>query len=407
MHIFLNALGASTASGLTYLRNVLPHLAASQDIRTTVAMTAPAQAEFRGVNGISFANLPHLNGAVTRFWFEQRRLPSLLRELHVDVLISAGNFAVRNSPVPQILLSGNSLYTSGDFYRDLFARREYGLWLDTKVKAGIARKSVKWADRTVAPTQAFADELQRWTGKAATAIHHGFDHSVFFEDQTPLSQAIQSRLDSAEDCTKLLYVSHYNYFRNFETLFRALPLMRETPGGEKVRLFVTCKLRAGENPGAYKTNSAWSLVKQLGIENEIVQLGAVPYHQLHHLYRSCDVYVTPSYAETFAHPLVEAMACGLPIVASDLPVHREVCGGAALYFDVSRPDLLARSVSRVARAKELRLRLKLHGLRRALDFSWASHVGSLLEIAKRLTRGQVCSKEADPSMKTADFRAAG
>jgi glycosyltransferase involved in cell wall biosynthesis len=377
MHIFLNALAAGTASGLTYLRNVLPQLATKRDQRTTVAANPQVRAEFLALQGISFADLPDLSGAAQRFWFEQIRLPALLRELRVDVLISAGNFAVRKPPVPQILLSGNSLYTSSDFYRDLLARREYGLWFDTKIKAALARKSVNWADRTVAPTRAFAHELQPWTTKSVTAIHHGFDREVFFGDPTPLPASIQSRLSAAKDAVKLLYVSHYNYFRNFETLFRALPLVREKLRGNKVRLFLTCKLQRGENPGAYKTKSAASLATQLGIQEDLVELGAMPYRQLHHLYRACDVYVTPSYAETFAHPLVEAMACGLPIAASDLPVHREVCGSSALYFSkFSAQELADRVVDALAAGSCVGSG--------SLRFCWRDHVDKLLALAESL-----------------------
>ena len=63
-----------------------------------------------------------------------------------------------------------------------------------------------------------------------------------------------------------------------------------------------------------------------------MELGAVPYSQLHQVYRECSMYVAPAYAELFAHPLVEAMASGLPVVAADSAVHREICQDAALYF---------------------------------------------------------------------------
>ena len=213
-----------------------------------------------------------------------------------------------------------------------FPRGEYGTSLDTRIKGIFARKSIHWADRTVAPSQAFADELQRWTGKQVTAIHHGFDHEAFFRDQSPLPEDVREKLESGKGHLRLLFVSHYNYYRNFETLFRAIPLLRQTLNGRKVRLFLTCKLQDSENPGAYRTNQAAALIDQLGIREEVVELGTVPYRLLHQVYRACDIYVTTAYTETFAHPLVEAMASGLPIVASDLPVHREVCGEAAEYF---------------------------------------------------------------------------
>jgi glycosyltransferase involved in cell wall biosynthesis len=387
MHIFLNALGASTASGLTYLRNVLPHLARRKDVRTTVALSSRLQPEFRRFGEITFADIHDLPGTAQRFWFEQRHLPDLVRESRAEVLISTGNFALRNSPVPQILLSGNSLYTSADFYRDLVARREYGMWLDTQTKAFLAKKSVLWADCTVAPTQAFADELQRWTGKTVFAIHHGFDREIFFSDQSPLPLQIQCKLDSAKPDLKLLHVSHYNYFRNFETLLRAIPLVREEVAGRKVRLFLTCKLEEGRNPGSYRTSSVRRLVEQLGIRDEVVELGAVPYSQLHHLYGACDLYVTASYAETFAHPVVEARACGLKVVASDIPVHREVCGDAALYFSRFSPQELAERILQAASSDSIQ-QFPAAAIER---FSWRRHVDRILALASGLIQRQIAA----------------
>jgi glycosyltransferase involved in cell wall biosynthesis len=390
MHIFLNALGASTASGLTYLRNVLPHLASRRDIRTTVAVSSRLQPEFRRLHDITFADIPDMPGSVQRFWFEQRQLPALLQKTQADVLISAGNFALRKSPVPQILLSGNSLYTSADFYRDLISRREYRMWLDTRIKAVFAKRSVSWADCTVAPTRAFADELQHWTGKTAFAIHHGFDRDMFFSDKTPPPAKIRCRLDSAKHDLKLLQVSHYNYFRNFETLLRAVPLVREKLAGRKIRLFLTCKLEEGHNPGQYRTRSALRLVEQLGIRDEVVELGALPYHHLHQLYGACDLYVTASYAETFAHPVVEAAACGLRVLASDIPVHREVCGNTALYFSKFSPQQLAERILQAVSESDNQ-QFSPAPIERIDRFSWRAHVDSIVALAAGLVHDQMAA----------------
>jgi hypothetical protein len=105
---------------------------------------------------------------------------------------------------------------------------------------------------------------------------------------------------------------------------------------------------------------------------------------LHHVYRACDLYVTPAYAETFAHPLVETMASGLPIVASDLPVHREVCGESALYFPRFSPESLAKAMARIAISSDLAAELSTAGKERSADFSWARHVESLLSVSARV-----------------------
>ena len=253
MHVFLNALAASVSSGLTYVRNVVPHLSRLPGVRTTVAVNADLQFELGALPQISFATLGNPQGAGRRFFQEQTHLPQVLRESGADVLISAGNVALRNSPVPQILLSGNSLYSSADFFYDLRRRRAYGIWFDTRIKAILARRSVQWADCTVAPSRAYADELRGWADGEVVSIYHGFDPTVFFGDQQPLPSDLQAKLDASEGTLRLLFVSHYNYYRNFETLFRALPLLRGRLQGRKVRLFLTCKLRPGENPGTYRT----------------------------------------------------------------------------------------------------------------------------------------------------------
>jgi glycosyltransferase involved in cell wall biosynthesis len=390
MHLFLNGLAASAGGGLTYLRNVLPQLSVRGDVQVTAAVNPQLRSEFRDLPRISVVEIDSPAGTLARFWREQTLLPKLILKSGADVLISAGNFALRKSPVPQILLSRNSLYTSAHFFRDLRQRREYGLWFETRIKGGLARRSIAWADCTVAPSEAFAQELRRWTGRSVAAIHHGFDHETFVRDATPLPDEVRQKLarnrdgDADKDELRLLYVSHYNYYRNFETLLRALPLLRQRLGGRKLKLFLTCHLRSEDNPGNYRPQAASALVQELGIEEVVVELGAIPYSRLHQVYRECDVYVTPAYAESFAHPLVEAMASGLPIVASDLGVHREICQEGAIYFHCFSSEELAEQVCRVAASGELSKQLSERGLARSRDFSWKKHVDELLTVAANL-----------------------
>lgn len=382
MHLFINALAASAGGGLTYIRNVIPHLAATPGLRVTVALSSGLRQEFPALSNVEFLELE--TPPAKRFWFEQSTLPGLIRQSGSDVLLSTGNFAVRNSPIPQILLSRNSIYTSPDFYRDLIARGEYRTWLDTRVRALLAKRSIFWADCTVAPSEAFAAELRHWTGRTIQAIHHGFDREAFFRESSPLAADVEGKLKSSAENLRLLFVSHYNYYRNFETLIRALPLLRQLLPNRAITLFLTCKLSAGENPGEYRPDAAAKLVKDLGIDQMVVELGAVPYRQLHVLYGRADVYVTPAYTETFAHPLVEAMASGLPVIASDLAVHQEICGEAAAYFPRFSPEALAETVARVAQSTETSRGMAAAGLQRSRKFSWKTHVEKIIELSHTL-----------------------
>ena len=387
MRLFINSLAASAGGGLTYIRNVVPHLAARSEVQVTVALNSGLRQEFRG-----FPNVEILEVQVPparRFWYEQSELPGLIRECHADLLLSTGNFALRNSPVPQILLSRNSIYTSADFYRDLRSRHEYRAWLDTRLRSLLAKRSIHWAQVTVAPSEAFAAELKRWTGARVLAIHHGFDREMFTRDTSPLTPDVEGKLRSVDRCFKLLFVSHYNYYRNFETLIRALPLLRDGVQDRPIKLLLTCRLEEGQNPGAYRPEAAAKLVRKLGVSDMIVELGAIPYRQLHQVYACADLYVTPAYTETFAHPLVEAMASGIPVAASDLAVHREICGEAAVYFPRFSAEALAEKILQLAQSPETMARMARSGRERSHQFSWKAHVEKIMELCASLVTPKV------------------
>lgn len=386
MHLFINSLAGTAGGGLTYIRNVIPHLAVTSDLGVTIALPPGLCNEFSAVSNVEFLEMEM--PTARRFWYEQSRLSALLRQCRADVLLSAGNFALRNSPVPQILLSRNSIYTSPDFFRDLRLRHEYRTWLDTHFRAQLAKRSTRWADITVAPSEAFAAQLRRWAGVRVRAIHHGFDHEAFTRDSSPLPGEVEKSLQQAEGSLKVLFVSHYNYYRNFETLLRALPILRQQLPGRGIKLLLTCKLRPGENPGTYDPEAAASLVRELGISEMVVELGSIPYRQLHHLYSRADIYVTPAYTETFAHPLVEAMASGIPVLASDIAVHREICGEAAVYFPRFSPEELAARIAEVANSPEEARNMAALGLERAGHFSWKEHVKAIVGLADDLVKSK-------------------
>ena len=394
IHLFFNGLAASAGGGLTYLRNVVPHLSARSDVKATLAVQPLLRKELGDRPNISLIEMETPAGAVRRFWSEQTVLPRFIRRSGAHVLVSTGNIALRRSPVPQILLSRNSLYTSPDFFHDLRQRGEYVLWRNAHLQGLLAKRSIHWADCTVAPSQAFADDLRQWTAVNVAAIHHGFDRGAFFRDGSPLPALAQQKLDAAGDSLKLLLVSNYTYYRNFETLIRALPLLKKSLSPRKVRLLLSCQLRSEANPGNYRAEAAANLVRQLDMLDEVVELGAIPYGSLHYLYPACDIYVTPAYAETFAHPLVEAMSCGLPVAASDLPVHREVCGAAAIYFQRFSPEELADRVIEIAGSSDLAARMSAAGRARAEDFSWSKHVDQLLVLADQLLGGRVNARRS-------------
>jgi glycosyltransferase involved in cell wall biosynthesis len=87
-------------------------------------------------------------------------------------------------------------------------------------------------------------------------------------------------------------------------------------------------------------------------------------------YGGAGAFVFPSKQETFGLPVLEAMACGTPVIASDIPVHREIAGEGALFFPPLDAHALADALLAVLESPGLKAELRERGLERAASFDW-------------------------------------
>lgn len=391
--VLINALASTAGGGRTWLRNVLPRLGrmAGQEVDWVVLAPPSDVGEYRCLVGerVEVRTAVASGGVAGRWWWEQRVLRRVIEAERVDVLVSVGNFVLWRSPVAQILYNRSDLNFSPEFRADLVRRGEWGMWLGQVVKSWLAHRSIREATVNVVPTRAFGERIRLATGRPELefeVLSFGFDTDLFRAEKEVLTEGIRE-LGENRRVWRLLYVSHYNYFRNFETLLRALPEMNELAvqaTGRGVELVLTTKIGRGVIDGGYDSTAAARLIVELGLDRFLRMVGEVPYQQLHHLYAVSDLFVCPSYAESFGHPLVEAMSCGLPVATADLPVHREVCGGVAATFDPFDAGDLARCCAGLLADEPRRATMRVAGLARSREFSWESHVGGLIDLVRRV-----------------------
>ena len=122
----------------------------------------------------------------------------------------------------------------------------------------------------------------------------------------------------------------------------------------------------------------------VGVRPGVRRIGVVDDGDLPPLYRGASFLLQASLAEGFGLPVAEAMACGTPVVASDLPVFREVAGDAARFFDPRDAEAIARAMREVHADAPLRARLRARGIARARDFSWDDAAARTLAIYREV-----------------------
>ena len=131
-----------------------------------------------------------------------------------------------------------------------------------------------------------------------------------------------------------------------------------------------------------KNKRLWELI----IKNRefVKYLGELPDEDLLKIYNLAQVFVLPSLREGFGLPVLEAMACGTPVIVSNRTSLPEIAGGAGLVFDANRVDELASLLYTVWTDASLRESLSVKGLARASEFSWKKTADKTLQVYEKV-----------------------
>ena len=129
----------------------------------------------------------------------------------------------------------------------------------------------------------------------------------------------------------------------------------------------------------WQQSAIYERVRELGLEDRVVFTGYVPDEDLAVLYHGSVALVYPSLYEGFGLPILEAMACGTPVICSNTSSMPEVAGDAAIMMDPTDVGAMAEAITQVAGDPRLRAQLAARGLRRNAAFTWRETARQTME----------------------------
>ncbi len=171
-----------------------------------------------------------------------------------------------------------------------------------------------------------------------------------------------------------LYLGRHDPYKNLSRLIEAFARI---PNCRDYQLWL-----AGSADERY-TPTLQAQAQALGIAKQVKFLDYVAYEQLPVLLSQALALVFPSLWEGFGLPVIEAMACGTPVITSNLSSLPEVAGEAALLVNPYQVAEITAAMSAIAEDEKLRSRLKTLGLERAQQFSWAKTAEATKEVLKQ------------------------
>lgn len=175
----------------------------------------------------------------------------------------------------------------------------------------------------------------------------------------------------------VLYVGDINYHKNIEGLIEAFSRVTDSSVG----LVLVGKGFTTQVPEAKQIRE---LVHIRKLDKRVVMPGFVEDADLVKIHNLASLYCQPSLYEGFGFPVLEAMACGTPVIASKTQALVEIAEGAALFVDTKKPAALAQGFVDLLTKSKLKERLIAQGLERVKQFSWTKTADETVAIYQKI-----------------------
>lgn len=278
-----------------------------------------------------------------------------------SALLNLANYGPMRSPVPSILYQRNSIYFDPTWVRSMGVRMR----MEAATRRQLAFREMRGSAATIVPTNAMAAYLRSWRGYPLGArvevVPHAVDVDRFvfkdFEAKLPV---------------QLVSLSHAAPHKGQELLIDMMAELRRR------RIDALLRATIADQDDPQYVGLLRARITNAALEREISLVGRVDAAAF---LAKADMMVLPSVTETFGFPIIEAMACGVPVVASSIPSTTEVLGHLGWYFPVGDPRAAADRVAEILSTPTADLTNRLNAARDlAATYTWQRNAGQVANL---------------------------
>jgi glycosyltransferase involved in cell wall biosynthesis len=310
---------------------------------------------------------------------EQIELPRLLRREKIDLLHTPHFNLPLMAPCPTVVTIHDVIY--------LACKQDLPSPLGRLYYRAMMTAAVRRAERVLTDSEFSKNDLVHYLHADPAKIDVVYPAvPPGFERPIPAARIEAARQRYSINAEYVFYAGIYKLRKNHEGLLRAFRELLNR--GARANLVIAGPLDEGEA-------RLRRFAEDQGIGEHVTFVGHIPDADLAALYSGARVYACPSLYEGFGFTVLEAMACGVPVVCSPETSLPEVAGEAALYADPRNPQEFAKALERVFRDEELRAQMIERGHSNRRRFSWeaaATRVLTTYHLAAGLAEEQtVCA----------------